>query len=142
MKDHIALKVITPEGIAYESSVVSVTLPTTSGEITLLSRHQPIITTIRAGELRIVDDSGAVEPFFVTNGVANMHKDNSLVILIDHLETAHAIDVDHAQMAYERARQLREEAIHVQDVDFARFEAMIDRELGRVTVGRKYRRHL
>lgn len=139
MSVSFALKVITPEGVAYERSVVSVTLPTTSGEITILARHQPIITTIRSGELRVVDESGSVEPFFVTSGLASMHQDNSLVILIDYLETAHTINVDHAEMAYERARKLREEVIHVQDVDFARFEAMIERELGRVMVGRKYR---
>lgn len=133
------VKIITPEKLEYENSVQSVTFYTHTGEITILSNHENIITTITSGELRVQDINGKTEAFFVDTGISKMI-DNDLVILIDQLEDVENIRLDHAEEAYERARLLKEKAIKTEDVDFARFEAMLERELGRVRIARKYRK--
>lgn len=138
MSTLFTVKVVTPEKVVYEHLVYSVTLPTDSGEITLLPNHQSVITTVTTGEMKIIDDKNHQEIFFVDTGVAHFDDTNTLVILIDQSESVHEIDIDHAQKAYERARQLKEQAITEQEVDFARFESLIERELGRVKIARKY----
>lgn len=138
MNTLFTVKVVTPEKVVYEHLVYSVTLPTDSGEITLLPNHQSVITTVTTGEMKILDDKNHQEIFFVDTGVAHFDDTNTLVILIDQSESVHEIDIDHAQKAYERARQLKEQAITEQEVDFARFESLIERELGRVKIARKY----
>lgn len=140
MSTLFTVKVVTPEKVVYEHLVYSVTLPTDSGEITLLPNHQSVITTVTTGEMKIIDDKNHQEIFFVDTGVAHFDDTNTLVILIDQSESVHEIDIDHAQKAYERARQLKEQAITEQEVDFARFESLIERELGRVKIARKYRK--
>ncbi len=140
MNTLFTVKVVTPEKVVYEHLVYSVTLPTDSGEITLLPNHQSVITTVTTGEMKILDDKNHQEIFFVDTGVAHFDDTNTLVILIDQSESVHEIDIDHAQKAYERARQLKEQAITEQEVDFARFESLIERELGRVKIARKYRK--
>ncbi len=138
MNTLFTVKVVTPEKVVYEHLVYSVTLPTDSGEITLLPNHQSVITTVTTGEMKILDDKNHQEIFFVDTGVAHFDDTNTLVILIDQSESVHEIDIDHAQKAYERAHQLKEQAITEQEVDFARFESLIERELGRVKIARKY----
>lgn len=140
MNTLFTVKVVTPEKVIYEHLVYSVTLPTDSGEITLLPNHQSVITTVTTGEMKILDDKNHQEIFFVDTGVAHFDDTNTLVILIDQSESVHEINIDHAQKAYERARQLKEQAITEQEVDFARFESLIERELGRVKIARKYRK--
>ena len=47
----IHLQIITPEKIVFDDEVDQVTLPTTTGEITVLPNHIPLITAIEPGEL-------------------------------------------------------------------------------------------
>jgi F0F1-type ATP synthase epsilon subunit len=49
-----------------------------------------------------------------------------------------SIDAQHAEEALKRARELREEK--EEDLDFGQVEALIERELNRVRVARKYKR--
>lgn len=136
---HFLVKIITPEKIMYEHNIVSATFPTPDGEITILPDHEPLIAAISSGELRAQDEQGEVEAFFAAGGVARMHE-NELVVLLDQLESVKGLNVDHAEEAYERARKLKDDAGKMQALDFARFEALLERELGRVRVARKYRR--
>src|SRR5690606_33704330 len=131
------VKIITPEKLEYEQSVKSVTFTTHDGEITILPLHENMITAITSGELRVQDTSDEVEAFFVDTGIAKMI-DNELVVLIDALEDVESLNINHAEDAYQRARLLRENAIKTEEIDFTRFEAMLERELGRVRVARKY----
>jgi F-type H+-transporting ATPase subunit epsilon len=133
------VKIITPEKKMYEHVVVSATFPTPGGEVTILPDHQPIIAAISSGELRVQDEQGRVEAFFADTGVARM-QENELVVLLDRLESVNALTIDHAEEAYERARKLKDDAGKMQALDFARFEALLERELGRVRVARKYKR--
>ncbi len=132
------VKVVTPEKVVYEHIAKSVTLPTGAGEVTILANHQPIITTITTGEMKIINDTNHSEIFFIDTGVAHFDNMNSLIILIDQSEMVHEINIDHAEQAYERARQLKDQAITNQEEDFARFESLIERELGRIKIAKKY----
>lgn len=136
---HFLVKIITPEKVMYERSIVSATFPTPDGEVTILPDHQPLIAAISSGELRVQDEQGRVEAFFADTGVARM-QENELVVLLDRLESVSTLTIDHAEGAYERARKLKDDAGKMQALDFARFEALLERELGRVRVARKYKR--
>lgn len=133
------VKIITPEKVEYQQSIKSATFPTHNGEITILPDHQDIITAIVHGELRVVGEKGQVEAFFVDTGIAKM-TEGVLVILIDALEDVKNLNTKYAEEAYERARLLKENAIKNEDIDFARFEAMFERELGKLRLARKYNR--
>jgi len=137
--DHAVLhiKLITPEKIIFEGEILSVTVPTTTGAITVLPTHTPLVSSITKGELVIKTNDEEMH-FAVFAGVIDIRPGSVVNILVDKGERAEEIDVVRAEQAVERARKVLEEKVHESDVDFARFEALIEKELNRVKVGSKW----
>jgi F-type H+-transporting ATPase subunit epsilon len=48
------LRIVTPERILLEREVDSVTVPTQTGEITIMKNHIPLVSNLQAGELHFV----------------------------------------------------------------------------------------
>jgi len=137
--DHAVLhiKLITPEKIIFEGEILSVTVPTTTGTITVLPTHAPLVSSITKGELLIKTKNEEMH-FAVFAGVIDIRPGSVVNILVDRGERAEEIDVVRAEQAVGRARKFLEEKVHESDVDFARFEALIEKELNRVKVGSKW----
>ncbi len=132
----IRLKIVTPEKILYEGMVESVSFPTTEGEITVLPHHIPIISAVKAGELKM-KVSGKEEFFHVTKGVLEVDG-NMITLLTDSAERSLEIDEKRAQEAHERAKQIMSEKRT--DVEsYAEAVAQLERALSRLKVVRKRR---
>lgn len=58
----------------------SVTVPTTEGEVTILSRHEPFVATLKPGTIAVRTEQG-VETFTVTDGVLEVSHDQVTVLL-------------------------------------------------------------
>ena len=136
---HLQVQLITPEKIVFKGEVEFVTVPTTTGVITVLPTHTPLVSAITSGELVLKTKEGEMH-FAVFSGVIDIRPGSVVHILVDRSEKAEEIDVARAQEAVERARKMLEEKSHESDVDFARFEALIEKELNRVKVGSKWNR--
>lgn len=139
-RNHITVHIVTPERVMYSGAAVSVVIPTEAGELTIKPHHQPIMTTLRAGELRLVDTEQVVQIFAIDTGVMHVDTHNNMTVLVDRSEMLDELDLERAEAAYERARILKEEKQSAGDVQFARFEAMIEKELNRARIARKYKR--
>ena len=135
----LKLKITTPEKVTYENDILQVTIPTTSGEITVLANHVPLVSVLKAGELRIRDKNNVEELIAVAGGFLEIRGDNEVVILADNAERAEEIDIDRAEKARQKAVQQMEEAKSVEDVDYAKLQAIIDREMNRIKIGKKYK---
>jgi F-type H+-transporting ATPase subunit epsilon len=136
----IELHIITPLGQVLDAKVESVTVPTTSGVVTILPHHIPLVSVLKAGEL-VVTEGGEKVAYAVWNGVLEVaSNDNATVVtvLVNRSEKAAEINVEQAQAAYKRAKDIQD-GIHESDVDFARFESLMEKELNRVHIGKKYR---
>ena len=66
--------------------------------------------------------------------------DNEIVILADNAERATDIDLERAEEARQRAIEQMEKAKGQEDIDFAKLQAIIDREMNRIRVGKKYKK--
>ncbi|HAZ28617.1 MAG TPA: ATP synthase F1 subunit epsilon [Candidatus Magasanikbacteria bacterium] len=130
--------IATPEKVIYEDDVLSVSLPTMSGEITILPHHIPLVSVIAPGELRLNDREGN-HMFAVWGGCVEVAGD-TVTILADNAERAQEIDIERAEEARKRAEKEMRETKNRQDVDFAKLQAIIDREMNRIRVGKKYRK--
>jgi len=96
-------EIVTPERIVYTNEVEMVIAPTLDGEVGIMPLHAPLVTVLRAGELRVrFNDNKDVEWFAVSGGYMQVHEDK-VIVLADAAEHASKIDV-------ERARQAREHA--------------------------------
>jgi len=135
----IKLKIVTPDKIIYENDSVSqITIPTSTGEITVLPNHIPLISIIQPGELTIVQSDGT-KHIAIIGGFIEMRDQNELYILADNAELAEEIDVDRAEQARKKAIEQMEQIKNKDDVDYARLQAVIDREMNRLKIGKKYK---
>lgn len=139
----LKIKVVTPDKILLDEVIDSVSIPTTSGVITVLSKHIPLVSTIKAGEM-VVRKAGAGIGYAVWNGLVNVRPHRrgltEVVVLLERSEHVDDLDHDRAEEALARAKAMAEEKDD--DVDFGMFEALIEKELNRVKVARKYKKHL
>ncbi len=130
------LEIATPERVVYSDEVESVTLPTVDGEITVLANHVPLVTVLKAGEL-VIRKGNDVHPYAIGGGF--LETDGvKLIVLADTTEHVSEIDERRAEEARARAEQLKTSKA-VDDVEFAKMSAKLERDLNRLRIVRKYR---
>jgi len=79
--DKFKFEFVTPEKLLFSSEVEQVIIPGSEGEFTILAEHSPIISSMKAGLIRIYSDINSVPVvYFVTEGFIDMAS-NSLTIL-------------------------------------------------------------
>ncbi len=136
----LELKILTPDALIYESGEVSsVTLPTESGEITVLPLHIPLISRIKTGQIKVVK-GGETFALAVSSGVLEVQKDSKVVVLAERSEMAHLIDINRAEEAYRRAKEIKERIKDDEDIDDAKVSAAIEKELNRIRIGTKWQK--
>jgi F-type H+-transporting ATPase subunit epsilon len=139
----LKLKVVTPDKVLVDEIIDSVSVPTTSGMITVLSKHVPLVSTIKTGEM-IVRKAGTGMGYSVYKGLVNVRPHTKgitdVVVLLERSEPVEELDHARAEEALARARELAKEK--EDDEDFALFEGLIEKELNRVRVAVKHNRHL
>lgn len=135
----ITFKIVTPERVVYEDTIKKVTIPTTEGEITVLPEHAPLVTMLNPGELRVHKETGDTVDLAIAGGMLEIRPNSEVYVMADTAERAEEIDVERAQKAKDRAEQLLKEINDTADVEYARLQAIIERELARISVGNRYR---
>lgn len=136
----IKFKIVTPEKTVHESEVDQATLPVTDGEVTILPNHRSYIASLKAGE--IILKSGDEEISMVTSGGFVELNNNTLIVLADTAEHASEIDIKRAEeTARKRAEALKKEKISMDDLEYAKVAASIEKEMVRIKVARKHRRN-
>ncbi len=138
MVNTIKFKIVTPEKVIYEDEIIQVTIPTVDGEITVLANHIALISVLKGGEMKIKDKNGE-HLMAIAGGFLEINGNNQIVILADHAERAVDIDLERAEQARVRALEQMEEAKDEENVDFAKLQAVIDREMNRIRIGKKNR---
>ncbi len=134
----IKLKIVTPEGITYQDDVDQVSIPTATGEITVLQNHVPLVSILMAGELKAKKGDHDVI-LAVSGGVVEVRPHSEVYIMADAAVRAEHIDIAAAEAAKARAEELLKQQANAEDVDFARIQAAIERETAKIRVGKKYR---
>lgn len=135
--EKINLKIATPEKVVYKDFVDQITLPTTTGEITVLPNHIPLISVLKPGEIRILKDNEEI-PLAVSGGFIEIQAEK-VVILADTAEKALDIDIERAEAARQRAQEvMKEKKLDAQD--YAGMAAQIEKEMARLKVGKKYKK--
>lgn len=135
----LKFKIVTSEKVVYQNEISQVSIPTMDGEITVLQNHIPLVSVLKAGELKIKDKDGE-HSIVVAGGFLEVRGNNEVIILADNAERVEEIDIKRAEEARKRAEEQMQKAKSVQDVDFAHLQAVIDREMNRIKIARKYKK--
>ncbi|QQG52562.1 MAG: ATP synthase F1 subunit epsilon [Candidatus Falkowbacteria bacterium] len=135
----IKFEIVTPERVVLKQEILQITVPTASGEITVLPDHIPLVSILKSGVIEIKRADNITEIMAVSGGFLEVMKDK-VVILADTAERAEELDEARIKEAREKAEKLKEEAKNVDDVQFTNIAAKIEKELARERALNKWRR--
>jgi len=132
----IKFKIVTPEKAVFEQEVDQITLPIMDGEVTILPNHRSYIGALKAGEI-MVKTEGKETHLAVSGGFVEFN-DNKLAVLADTAERAEEIDVKRAEEAIKRAEELKQQRSTLDDLEYAKVAAAIEKENARLRVARRH----
>ena len=135
----IKFEIVTPEREVLKEEVAQVTVPTKSGEITILPNHIPLVSVLAPGVIEVKLADGNYEVMAVSGGFIEVLK-HKVVILADTAERAAEIDISRAEEARARAEKIRETLEKVDQVQFANIAGKIAKEMARTRAANRWRR--
>lgn len=96
------VSLVTPERILFEGEAEMVTMRSGGGDIAFLAGHEPYVSTVEIGVVRIDRPDGEKERFAAHGGFVEVNE-GAVVVLSGVAERADEIDVARAQRAKEAA---------------------------------------
>ncbi len=135
----IKFEIVTPERVVLKQEALQVTVPTTSGEITILPDHIPLVSILQPGVIEVKRADNIVEIMSVSGGFIEVLKDK-IVILADTAERAEELDEERIKEAHKRAEELKKNAHDQDDVQFTEVAAKLEKELARLRAVNKWRK--
>ncbi len=76
------LEIITPEKTIYSGEVKRVRVPGSKGLFEILYNHAPIISTLKPGLIRIIDENDRLITYTINGGIIE-NKENAIIILLE-----------------------------------------------------------
>ncbi len=135
----IQFEIVTPERTVLKEEVLQITVPTTTGEITILPDHIPLVSVLQPGVIEVKRPGNIQEIMSVSGGFIEVMKDK-VVILADTAERADELDEERIKAAHQRAEELKKNAKFVDDVQFADVTAKLEKELARFRAVNRWRK--
>jgi F-type H+-transporting ATPase subunit epsilon len=129
MAGTIHVDIVSPEGQLFAGEASMVFVPAVDGEIGVASRHAPLLTTLKAGEVRIHAEGQEEQSFWIGGGALEIQP-HVVSVLAD--TALRARDLDEAQAM--AAKQRAEEAMrgHTDKMDIAEAQAELTRAMAQL----------
>ena len=77
------VQIISLEGVRFDGPAAGVNVKTTSGEITVLDHHLPLISVLQPGQAHVILADKTRKTFTLAGGFLEMNAHNKLTILAD-----------------------------------------------------------
>jgi F-type H+-transporting ATPase subunit epsilon len=133
----IRVEIVSQDRPVFAGDVDIVVAPGVDGEMGILPHHAPLLTTLKAGVMR-VRAGGKEEVFAISGGVMEVRPD-IVTVLADSAEAADEIDVSRAEEARRRAEESLRAGIPRDSDAYLAAEAALRRSNLRLKVARRRR---
>jgi F-type H+-transporting ATPase subunit epsilon len=134
----IRCEIVSQDRLVFEGDADIVTVPGTLGEMGILPGHAPLLSTLNLGVIRV--KSGDQEQIFtVTGGFIEVQPD-IVTIMADAAENVEEIDIQRAEEAMERAKNLLADDKPIDLETSLRIKAALRRSSLRLKTAEQYRR--
>lgn len=104
----LSLKIITPDKTIWDGKVEEIILPSTTGQLGILSGHAPLLTALDVGVMRIRPGKDW-KAIALMGGFAEV-ENNEVKVLVNSAEIGDAIDRETASTEFEQAKSRFDEA--------------------------------
>jgi len=102
------VRVITPDKVVWDAAADELILPSSTGQIGILTDHAPLLTALDIGVMRLKSDAGWTS-IVLMEGFAEV-ENNKVTILCNGAEEGNSIDLKTAQEELEKVTLLVDEA--------------------------------
>lgn len=124
----IKFEIVTLEQVVLKETITRATIPTKSGEVTILPDHIPLVSILQPGLIEIEKPDGSIDIMVISGGFLEVLV-GKIVILADYAERAANLNEEAIEMARIKAEKSRLEAKNRDDVEFTETAAKIEVEL-------------
>ena len=130
----IKVDIVSAEGEIHSGDAAMVFAPASMGEVGIAPRHAPMLTTLKPGEVRVQDEEGQEEAFYITGGMLEIQP-NQVTILADTALRGDQLDEAAALAAQQAAEKALEGAS--QETDIVRATAELEEARARYRASQK-----
>jgi len=121
MANTIHVDIVSAEGQIFSGEASMVFVPGSQGELGIAPRHAPLLTTLKAGEVRVQADGQEEQSFYVGGGSLEIQP-NIVTVLADTAARARDLDEAAALAAKQRAEDAMRESSDKKDIAEAQAE--------------------
>lgn len=133
----IDVDIVSAEGEIFSGSASMVFAPAVEGDVGIAPRHAPLLTMLRAGEVRVRDEQGNDAHYFVSGGILEIQPFKVTVLADTALR---AKDLDEAAALESKRRAEDTLAQNRSDVDYARAQAELAEALAKLQMLERLRK--
>ncbi|MSR09768.1 MAG: F0F1 ATP synthase subunit epsilon [Gammaproteobacteria bacterium] len=117
----ILVDIVSAEGAIWSGEANLVIAPARMGEVGIAPRHAPMLTVLRAGDLRVQRDGQEELFFYVTGGILEVQP-KKITVLADTALRAEQLDESAADEARKRAEEALKGAGTREDLAYAQLQ--------------------
>ena len=100
----LTVRVISPDKTVWDSTAEEVVLPSTTGQLGILSGHAPMLSALDTGVMRVrADNNQNWVAIALSGGFAEVEEDE-VTILVNGAEQGDSIDLEEARTAFNEAQ--------------------------------------
>ncbi|HEB82711.1 MAG TPA: F0F1 ATP synthase subunit epsilon [Gammaproteobacteria bacterium] len=130
------VNIVSAETEIYSGTVTQVFAPAEMGEVGIMPRHAPMLSTLKAGEVRVIPEEGEEQSFYVSGGILEIQP-HIVTILSD--TAMRAADIDEAAALEAKARAEAAMKDKASEMDYARAKAELIEAVAQIETLKKLR---
>jgi F-type H+-transporting ATPase subunit epsilon len=131
------LNIVSAENEIFSGTVTQVFAPAEMGEVGIMSRHAPMLSTLKAGVVRAISQDEEEQTFFVSGGILEIQP-HVITILSDTALRADDIDESAALEAKAQAEAAMKDK--ASDMDYAKAKAELLAAVAQIEALKKIRK--
>ncbi len=131
------VNIVSAESEIYSGTVTQVFAPAEMGEVGVMPRHAPMLSTLKAGVVRVIPLEGDEQTFFVSGGILEIQP-HVVTILSDTALRATDIDESAALEAKSRAEAAMKDK--ASDMDYAKAKSELIEAVAQIETLKKIRK--
>lgn len=76
------IDIVTPDKTIYSGEIESATFPGSDGSFGIMNNHAPMVATLKAGQIKLIDEANETHLFDVKSGVVEVNH-NKIIVLAE-----------------------------------------------------------
>jgi F-type H+-transporting ATPase subunit epsilon len=131
------VNIVSAEQEIYSGTVIQVFAPAEMGEVGIMPRHAPMLSTLKPGVVRVISQEDEEQTFFVSGGILEIQP-HVVTILSDTALRAADIDESAALEAKSRAEAAMKDK--ASDMDYAKAKSELIEAVAQIEALKKLRK--